>query len=230
MNEKPLLLFDMDGTLIILQEKSEYHNYISLMQQMKEIAVSNGIPREEFDDVNRMAHIWNKIRAFAENHEFDETQIKALMRSINVPFTQEESDEHAKSILLSGTISALQELYSEEYSLGMVTNASREAYNRISNSLEFGCFGRYFEYSITRDECDYIKPDPEPINRILSLFGRNDFVYIGDSDHDAQAVKCAGGIFILINTREYDGQTLKTLNPKAVISSLIELKDVLIQL
>ena len=230
MNEKPLLIFDMDGTLIILQEKPEYQNYISLMQQMKEIAVSYGIPGEELDEVNRMALIWNKIMAYTENNEFGDIQTKALMRSINVPFTQKETDEHARSILLPDTIRSLQELYNEEYALGMVTNATREAYNRISNSLEFGCFGRYFEYSITRNECDYIKPDPEPINRILSLFGRNDFVYIGDSDHDAQAVKCAGGIFILINTREYDGQTLKTLNPKAVISSLIELKDVLIQL
>jgi len=88
-------------------------------------------------------------------------------------------------------------------------------------------FGKYFEYSITRDDCDFIKPNPEPIQRMLCLFRRTNFIYVGDSDHDSQATKEANGVFILINTREYDDQTLKTLNPKAIISSLTELQDIL---
>jgi HAD superfamily hydrolase (TIGR01549 family) len=234
MIDKPLILFDMDGTLITLQEQpayqgvsTDYTSYVSLRQQMKKIASSHGIPQEEIDHLNRMAHIWNKTRAYAESHGFDEVQIEALMRAINEPFKQEESVEHEKSILMPDTLEVLETLQKEGYPLGLVTNASRIAYERLSNNNDYGMFGKYFEYSITRDDCDFIKPNPEPIQRMLCLFRRTNFIYVGDSDHDSQATKEANGVFILINTREYDDQTLKTLNPKAIISSLTELQDIL---
>lgn len=234
MIDKPLILFDMDGTLITLQEQptyqgvsTDYTPYVSLRQQMKKIASSHGIPQEEIDHINRMAHIWNKTRAYAESHSFDEVQIEALMRAINEPFKQEESVEHEKSILMPDTLEVLETLQKEGYTLGLVTSASRAAYERLSNNPDYGSFGKYFEYSITRDDCDFIKPNPEPILRILDLFRRTKFIFVGDSDHDSQATKEANGVFVLINTRGYDEKTPKTLNPKVVISSLTELQDVL---
>jgi phosphoglycolate phosphatase-like HAD superfamily hydrolase len=114
-----------------------------------------------------------------------------------------------------------------EYELGLVTTASRESYDRISNSENYERFGRYFTYSVTRDECRYIKTEPEPINKILEYFGTSSFVYVGDSDHDAQACKTAGGDFILINTRGYDRETINEIEPNIVINSLEELPDVI---
>ena len=80
---------------------------------------------------------------------------------------------------------------------------------------------------MTRDECRFIKPEPEPIHRILKEFNRDGFIYIGDSDHDAQACKAAGGIFVLINTRGYDMEIIKAMNPDAVIENLTELAETL---
>ena len=80
---------------------------------------------------------------------------------------------------------------------------------------------------MTRDECRFIKPEPEPIHRILKEFNRDGFIYIGDSDHDAQACRAAGGIFVLINTRGYDMETIKAMQPDAVIENLTELPEVL---
>ena len=68
MDQRPLLLFDMDGTLISLhmrRSSSRPHVLSSVKQHMKEIAVSYGIPMEEYGNLNRISHIWNKKRTYA---------------------------------------------------------------------------------------------------------------------------------------------------------------------
>jgi HAD superfamily hydrolase (TIGR01549 family) len=162
-----------------------------------------------------------------ENHGYSEKQITAAIDEINVPFMEQEKAEHAVSVLLHGTVEGLDALRCHGYEMGLVTTASRESYDRINKKAEFGCFGEYFNHSVTRDECNYIKPEPEPIHRILKHYNHSNFVYIGDADHDAQASKAAGGRFILINTREYDSKVLDNLSPDAVINTLDELPEVL---
>ena len=74
-----------------------------------------------------------------------------------------------------------------------------------------------------------------PIIRIQIVFAirrtlqwmRSSTIYVGDSDHDAQATNAVGGIFVLMNTRKYDARTIDTLSPKAVIHSLTELPNTL---
>jgi len=227
---QPLILFDMDGTLIIQKERpvtievTKFHgSYKSVKDQMKEIAVKHGVPAEEVNALDRMAHIWNHTRRYVENHGYSEARIQTVIDEIGVPFMAEDRADHAVSELLPDTMAALESLKHSGYEMGLVTTASRESYDRISSHNDFGCFGDYFRYSVTRDECNYIKPEPEPIHRILEHFGRDDFVYVGDTDHDAQASHAAGGLFVLINTRNYGDETIKSLNPDAVIDNLREL-------
>jgi len=150
-----------------------------------------------------------------------------VIDEINVPFMEEERADHAVSVLLPSTIEGLESLKHLEYEMGLVTTASRESYNRISTQEEYGCFGEYFKHSVTRDDVKYIKPEPEPIYRILKHYNPSDFIYVGDSDHDAQACKAAGGRFVLINTRAYVYETIEYFAPWAVIESLDQLPEVL---
>ena len=150
-----------------------------------------------------------------------------MIDEINVPFMEEERADHAISVLIPGTMIGLESLRRLGYEMGLVTTASRESYDRISCDKKYGAFGIYFKYSMTRDECKYIKPEPEPIHRILKLYNHSNFVYIGDSDHDAQASKAAGGRFILINTRDYNSEILRKLAPDAIINTLNELPETL---
>lgn len=233
----PLLLFDMDGTLIIQRTRPVYSgtttthsSYMSIKSQMKAIAVKHGVPPKLIMELDRMAHIWNTIRHYFEDNGYSEEQTQEVIDEINVPFMMEERADHEVSVLLPGTIEGLKRLKETGYRMGLVTTASRESYDRISCSPDYGCFGDYFAISVTRDDCRYIKPEPEPIHRILKHFGQSDFVFIGDADHDAQASMAAGGRFILINTRDYDAETVKELSPDAVINSLTELPEALNQL
>ena len=234
---KPLLLFDMDGTLIILRHRPKYRGtithhtpFMTIKTQMKEIAVSHGVPPDEIMGMNRMAHIWNRTRSYLEEDGRSPEEIQAIIDEINVPFMVQERSEHDISELLPDTISGLQALKSEGYEMGLVTTASRESYNRLSTSDEFSRFGEFFPRSITRDDCGYIKPDPEPINRMKPISGCKDIVYVGDSDHDALAAKAAGVSFVLINTREYDDATINSFSPDGVIENLSQLPELLYKL
>lgn len=226
MTEKPLILFDMDGTLILAQEGFE-HSAAVLREEMKNIVSSHGVPLSVVVDLNRMTHILNKARKYADNHEFDQAKIDVMVKEMIKPFKQQELMEHASSILLPDTIAVLEVLKKGGYELGLVTSASRAGYDHISNSPKFGYLGKYFQKSITRDDCIYIKPDPEPIKRALHLFKRSKFVYVGDTDYDAEATAAAKGVFVLINTKKYDNDVLKLMNPYAIIENLSDLPRIL---
>ena len=231
---KPLLLFDMDGTLIIQEKPPEYQGtkthygpYMSIKAQMKEIVIKYGVPSELVMPLDRMATIWNAARQYLEEHDYTDAEIMVVMTEVNEPFMVEERADHEISVLIPDTMPGLEKLRSLGYEMGLVTTASRESYDRISRGKTYGCFGDYFKHSITRDECRYIKPDPEPIHRILELYNRDDFVYIGDSDHDAYACNAAGGRFVLLDTRHYNQETVDSFSPYAVIERLSELPAVL---
>jgi phosphoglycolate phosphatase-like HAD superfamily hydrolase len=234
MRRRPLLLFDMDGTLIKMTDPSRHSqrvrhhtSYGSVKQRMKKLAVDHGVPAEELAGLERMAHIWNAARAYADHNGFPEEDTQALMSAINGPFMEEERADHAMSVLIPGTAEALTTLRDMGYEMALVTTASRWSVDWILGSQEYCRLGRFFTHTVTRDDCSYVKPCPEAIRKALRLHGRDDFVYIGDSDHDAEAAKAAGGAFILVNTRGYDQEHMKQLEPDAVITGPGELPDVL---
>jgi len=234
MRRRPLLLFDMDGTLITITDPPKHSphawhdaSYGSVKQRMKELAASHGVPPLELADLERMAHIWNAARAYADHNGFPEEDTMALMSAINEPFMEEERADHGLSALIPGTEEALASLRKIGYELTLVTTASRWSVERILGSQEYGRLGRFFTHTVTRDDCLYVKPEPEPIERALWLHGVDGFVYIGDSDHDAEAAKAAGGAFILVNTRDYDEEHTRRLEPRAVITDISELLDAL---
>ncbi len=232
---KPLLLFDMDGTLIDLEKKPKYTGlenkhvpYLSLKDQMKKIATENGVPDELIIDLDRMATIWNAVRGYAEDH-FPE-RADELIQKINQPFMNHERQDHNISFLMPDTINGLQSLKDMGYQMNLITTASRWSYDRISNSDEYGKFGSFFQYSITRDDVKYIKPDPEPLRKMMDLCGKTEAVYVGDSDHDGYSAQAAGCKFVLINTRPYDEETVESLNPDGVIENLTQLPELLSRL
>ncbi|MBN2335825.1 HAD family hydrolase, partial [Candidatus Bathyarchaeota archaeon] len=190
----PLLLFDMDGTLIHVEGSGAglshhvgHHAKIPVKDEMKRLAAIHGVPENVLLGLNRMALIWNACRAHAESSGYTQEEAAALMAAINGPFMEEERADHALSVLLPGAEEALEELRRIGYEMGLVTTASRASAERILGSPEYGRLGRFFAHTVTRDDCLYVKPSPEPIEMALALHRRTGFIYLGDSDHDAKA-------------------------------------------
>lgn len=224
----------MDGTLIEMTGISRHSPYVrhnpsygSIKQRMKDVAAAHGVPHGELAGLERMAHIWNAARAHADRCGFPEEATTALMTAINEPFMEEERADHASSVLIPGTEEALNSLRETGYDMTLVTTASRGSVERILGSRDYGRLGRFFAHTVTRDDCTYVKPDPEPIHRALRLHDRDGFIYVGDSDHDAEAAKAAGGAFILVNTRGYTTEHIARLEAAAVVTRLTELPETL---
>jgi uncharacterized protein (TIGR00369 family) len=115
--KEPLLLFDMDGTLINQKDtpsysgtKTHHSSYMSIKRQMKEIVIQHGVPKEKVVHLDRMALIWNQTRRILEERGKEENEIISLIEKINVPFMVEERADHSKSVLLPETIPTLKEL------------------------------------------------------------------------------------------------------------------------
>jgi phosphoglycolate phosphatase-like HAD superfamily hydrolase len=227
---KPLILFDMDGTLITIDNKMRHVNtndVKSPKEQMKKIAIQHGVPPNIVIPLNRMAHIWNQTIRYLEEKGYSDDEINIVISELDKQFMVEEKADHAVSVLLPNTLATLETLSSLGYEMGIVTTASRESYNHISRSPDYGNFGIYFKYSVTRSECRYVKPDPEPINKIIVPLSLDTFIFVGDTEHDARATQSAGGKFILINTRKHNDEIKFSMNPVAVIETIIELPDIL---
>ncbi len=191
---------------------------------MKNKAMEFGVSAEEYEGLDRMALIWNKTREVVSRIGFDEERGVKVMNALNQLVAAHEEEEHEDSILLLGVKEILKELKTTGYQIGVVTNTSECELLKIFH--RFG-FGRYIDLYITRDYVNYLKPNPELVEKILKEFRKKRFVYVGDADHDAQAAKSAGGYFIMMNTRGYDRETIESIGPDAVIDSLHQLPDIL---
>jgi pyrophosphatase PpaX len=84
----------------------------------------------------------------------------------------------------------LNHLKSEGYKLGIVTGKARRS---LDISLECLKMNDFFDVIITGDDVDKPKPDPEGINKALTLLNINssDAIFLGDSDADILAGKQA---------------------------------------
>jgi hypothetical protein len=90
---KALLLFDMDGTLIISKNKPKnkglktpHLSYMSIKSQMKDIVVKNGVPAKKVMELDRMSLIWNETILQLEQQNVPEQKIQKIIQKINVPF------------------------------------------------------------------------------------------------------------------------------------------------
>ena len=226
-------------TLILMKKKVNDQilrdrRYNSLKKQMKMKAIEYGLSFEEFKEINRMAGILNKTRTLIEEEGFDRDTATALMFELNKLMSSYEREEHKECVLSPQAIETLKKLKKDSHDIGIVTNTSESELLKIFN--RFG-IEKYVDAYITRDNLRYVKPYPDSLIEILGKLNTSRFFYIGDSDHDAEAVKRAlrlgknnlYGKFLLINTRRYDEKALASMKPYAVIQSLNEIFPLLIK-
>ena len=202
--------------------------YNSLKKEMKMKAVEYGLSLKEYEKLDRMAGILNKTRTLMDREGFDRDTATSLMFELNELMASYEREEHKDCVLAPGAIETLKKLKKNGHDVGIVTNTSESELLQILNKFEIG---DYVNAYVTRDDSFYIKPNPEPVVKILRKLKTRRFFYVGDSDHDAEACRKAleleqnnfHGKFILMNTRNYNLKALASIRPNAIIQSLNEL-------
>ena len=227
------ILFDLDSTLVLPSEKPVYHGhmaqnpqYVSLREQMVQKAVEYGVPAEEFEEDNRMALIYNRTREATERLGVSDEIRESVMKDLDSLIRAMERQEHREAKLMPKAKEVLQALRESGHKIGIVTNTSEE---ELLEVLERFSLKDYIDAHVTRNQVKYIKPHPEPVEKILSSSKATSYWYVGDADHDILASRAASknlglaSVSVLINTRGYDRETIETMNPDHTIDSLEEL-------
>ena len=133
-----------------------------------------------------------------------------------------EAESARTVVLLPGVREALDALRSRGVRMAVLTNSGGKA---AGEALErAGLLGR-FEFVLTRDDTEIMKPRPEGLEMAARRFGlpRGSVYYVGDSAYDVQAGRAAGIRVIAVATGSHTAERLKAEGADYTISSLAEL-------
>jgi HAD superfamily hydrolase (TIGR01509 family) len=110
--------------------------------------------------------------------------------------------------------------------LAVLTNSGRKAATR---SLTIAGLLGLFEFVLTRNDTETMKPRPEGLLQAVSMLSlpKDDVYYIGDTPYDVMAAKGAGVKSISVATGSYTPDRLASEGPDFVMSSISELGSVL---
>jgi len=127
---------------------------------------------------------------------------------------------------LPRTREVLVNLKAKGVRLAVVTNSGRTAATR---SLTIAGLLGLFEFVLTRNDTETMKPRPEGLLQAVSILSlpKDDVYYIGDTPYDVMAAKEAGVKSVSVATGSYSLDRLAAEGPDFVISSISELGSVL---
>ncbi len=216
----PAVLFDIDGTLVtfefdvqgtrgaileLLRERGFDVTGLSLSsptQQMMDAArgqVDRGVVKLHYPRIRR--EIYSILDAF---------EVKSAKQAT----------------IFEGTIGTLDALRRRSTRLGVVTNSGRPAADSV-----LGRYGllEYFEFVLTRDDVEEMKPGSAGLAKALSLLSLppSQVVYVGDSLLDIRASKGAGVRSVSVATGNYTEERLRAEGAEEVISSISLLPELL---
>jgi pyrophosphatase PpaX len=216
---KPLVLFDLDGTLVDTTElilQSFAHAFEahlpgrlpvrgdliatfgrSLPAALLELAVLNGAadPRTLADEM------------LASYREFQHAHHDRLIQ----PF--------------DGITSLLEGLTALGYRLGVVTSKMQHF---ARHGMRLFDLERHFDVAVFHDDVTKHKPDPEPLLEAARRAGvaASEAIYIGDSIHDVVAGRAAGMTTVAVLWGPFDGAVLEAVSPDHIVptpGALLEL-------
>ncbi len=137
-----------------------------------------------------------------------------------------EIDGLANTEVFPGTREALLSLKSAGVRLAVLTNSGRKA---AEDTLRRANLQDVFEFVLTRDDTEAMKPRPEGLLQAVSMLSLpKEFVcYVGDSPFDIMAAKQAGLRVVTVATGRSSAELLRSRGADFVISSISELSRIL---
>ena len=209
---KPLVLFDLDGTLIdttelILQSFAHaFERHLpgrlpvradlistfgrSLPAALLELAILNGAadPQALADDM------------LVTYREFQHVHHDTLIQ----PF--------------DGIAPMLEALGAHGYRLGVVTSKMQHF---ARHGMRLFDLEKYFDVAVFHDDVTKHKPDPEPLLEAARRAGvrGGEAVYIGDSIHDVVAGRAAGMTTIAVLWGPFDTAVLEAVTPNHIVAT-----------
>jgi pyrophosphatase PpaX len=172
------ILFDLDGTLIdsVRLILDSYHHTLA----------QHGLPARS--DEEWLKGVGTPLTVqFSEWRESSET-LEALIAT----YREYNLKHHDRMVTIyPGVIEAVREIKAAGKQTGLVTSKNRPGALR---GLKLVGLDALMDVLVCADEVTNPKPDPEPVERAVSLLGAEPSrtVYVGDSVHDMRSGRAAG--------------------------------------
>jgi pyrophosphatase PpaX len=208
----PIVLFDLDGTLI---DSGEI--ILASFRYATRSVLAREIPDEVLAAAVGGSNIYEQMRAF------DPERVDELVRV----YREHNEPLHDGLVAFEGIKDVLERLQSEGRRLGIVTAKRRKTVDLAFSILPLE---RYFDTVVTAEQTEHHKPHPEPVLAALERLGASpaDAAFVGDSPFDMGAGKAAGVFTIAVSWGKiHSVARLLEAGADAVVHSPHELLDVL---
>jgi len=189
-----VVLFDLEGTLVQSIEADE-KSVQEFRTKTREKLVELGVPHSELEGIEKSTLMYNKAFEHVEE-QFSPRDARQFHFELDRFLKTYQMRWADKSEIFPDTLPTLRELKRLGYRMGLVTNTSREAADRMLSSHGIADF---FEVIVTREDVKKLKPDPEGILLALKRLEARDFFFVGDLVYDSEAAEKAGGKSIIVN-------------------------------
>jgi phosphoglycolate phosphatase len=215
-----LVLIDLDGTLVDTAPDLAYA-IDNMMSQLE-------LPQRGEEKVRQW--IGNGIEVLVkralldgDKGEIDQESFNSALHLFKVSYDQ-VNGKHSK--LFKGVQEGLDWLKSHNFQLGCITNKAEQFTLPLLKALEIE---DYFGLVISGDTLPKKKPDPLPLLHAAEFFKitPDEALMLGDSISDVEAARAAGFKIICVNYGYNHGLDISDANPDAVISSLVDISDLL---
>ena len=209
------VIFDLDGTLLdTLQDLCDSVNYI-----MSNIGHKNREAREIRSFLgNGAANLLKK----SLSSEMEEDKFMKVLDEYKAYY---QINMHNKTMPYPGILELLKELKDRGYNLAIVSNKQDEAVKVLAEKY----FKGLIDTAAGESTAIKRKPAPDTIYKAIEVLGskREEAIYVGDSEVDAEAAKNAGIPCVLVTWGFRDREDLEKEKPDYIIDRADELLGII---
>ena len=209
-------IFDVDGTLVTFSLDLRVWR-----RTLLDLVKRQGFDARGLDEGSSTQSILEAVESQAARDRF-----VRLRREAFALLDRLELEGVASATVFPDAVEVLQRLKSRGVRLCVVTNSGKAAALR---SLEKAHLSSFFEFVLTRDDTDRMKPRPEGILKAIEMLNvrPGNAYYVGDSKYDVMAAREAGARPVGVATGNYTAERLRCEGAEFVIGALSELPVIL---
>jgi phosphatidylglycerol:prolipoprotein diacylglycerol transferase len=209
---KPVILFDLDGTLIHsrpLIDASFKHTF------------AHYCPEKELTQAELDSFFGPTLdETFSKYFEKEKVEeVIAYYREFN-------KKEHNTYVTLFPEVKeTLETLKAQGYKMGIVSNKKRDV---VDLGLEFCEIGSYFDVVLGGDELEEVKPSPLGLLQACALLkeGHDNVIYVGDNVNDILTVRNVGAYSVAYLNENQKRDEVIAIHPCKTIEHMSELLDI----
>ena len=208
-DEKPLILFDADGTLLDTTQL-----IVNSFRHVLDEHTLNEKNAKKYTDAELKKYMGPALEVSMEEL-FPNGNVEQLVNEYR-NYNRKHHDELVKPI--DGVEDMLKTLKEQGFMLGVVSNKIESLVHR---GLEVCGIKDYFDTIICNEQVSKAKPDPQGLLEACKSVGHNhdDLIYVGDSEVDVATAKRISAYSVGVIFDEDRATQMKEVKPCAIITS-----------